>query len=288
MPTPLTVTASAWRYCNLSCSYCVSRSNQPKWRPRKSFEIFTPPGDERLNALQLDAKWGHGWFERMCPDKNRYLNPNDVLNFDYLRKWLAKHARGCQVHIAGGEPLLRPDIEEQIEKLCFDGIPVTILTNGTLIERRPALAALPAKWIVTHHRGAEFTAWRRNVEMIRHRPYMVCRVITSENEEKDRHQIEKQYRGLNFFWQKMNSTRIIPWPGYADADLPHIASGVIHLIEADGRIFACNRSNRAPIGHILNDSYDHEMAKKHDRKAISCVMGGICGAYQTAYMAYRL
>lgn len=276
-----------WRYCQLSCKYCVSGSHLPQWTFTGHFKTFAPPGDERLNDLQLRAKWGPDYYKRMCPDKSKFLNAAHVLNFEALLKWIGTYAPGCQLHISGGEPLLRPDIESQLEKLCWAGIPVTVFTNGLLIDQRPNLFKMPLKWVVTHHTGAPFKKWRDNVELIRHRPYFVCRVLATEHEKVNKEEIQKQYSGLNFYWQRLNCTREIPGRNYDPDDLAHVASKVIHLVEADGRVYACNKATRPPIGNILDLSYNPETARQYDRQAATCAKSGLCGAYQSAFMLFR-
>lgn len=241
-----------------------------------------------MNDLQLRARWGPDYYQYMCPDKQKYLNAAHVLNFDCLLKWIMKYAPGCQLHIAGGEPLLRPDIEDQLEKLCWAGIPLVVLTNGLLIDQRPRLLKMPLKWIVTHHTGAPLRKWIDNVKLIQHRPYMTCRVLATDHEKENKRTLEKQYDGLNFHWQRLKCTREVEGPCHDCDDLPFVASQVIHLIEADGSVYPCNKKTHGAIGNILNSTYLPHKAKEFDRMAAGCARGGICGAYQTAYMAFRM
>lgn len=287
MKTPLTITASAWNYCQNSCNGCVSGSNKLKWKFNGHFNLYAPPGCDHLNDLQLRAKWGADYYRRMCPDKTRFLNKFDILEFDYLIKWLKKHAPNAQLHISGGEPLLRPDIEDQIQKVIDAGINTTIFTNGLLIAKRPRLLSMPLAWMVAHHTPNDFVEWRRNVDLVRNRPLLTTRVLRTKEEIDNKDEIAIQYDGLNFVWSRFNGLKEIPFET-PTADRPCVASAVLHLIVPDGRVFPCNLETTAPIGHILTGDYWPERGRRQDTMAQQCVIGGNCGAYQSARIILQL
>lgn len=209
-----------------------------------------------------------------------------ILDFDYLIKWRKKHAPLSEIHVSGGECLLRPDIERQIEKMVSADIPVTVFTNGLLISKRKQLLDMPLKWHVTHHDCNPFGLWRANVDLIRHRPHIACRVVYGKDKEATMLRFSRLYDGLNFHWAICNGLKEGDWKPVRE-DLPRIASGCIHLIVPDGRVYACNCSKRPPIGHIAQGSYSPGLAKRWDREARQCAIGGNCPAYQTAVWLSR-
>jgi organic radical activating enzyme len=285
--TPLTITVSAWNYCQNTCNGCVSGSNSQKWKFNGNFDLYAPPGCEHLNDLQLRAKWGQDYYRRMCPDKNRFLNKYDILEFDYLIKWINTHAPAAEIHISGGEPLLRPDIEDQIQKMVTAKISTTIFTNGLLIAERPRLLSMPLSWVVAHHTPNDVQKWRRNVELIQNRPFLTTRVIRSHKELMQKNEIAKQYEGLNFVWSRFRGFKMMDFDRPKNDEF-HIASGVIHLIVPDGRVFPCNLETASPIGHILTGDYWPDRARCQDSMARQCVMGENCAAYQSARIMIEL
>jgi hypothetical protein len=286
--TPLTITASAWNYCQNSCQACVSRSNRPEWTYHGNFEIFSPGGCAELPDISVRALYGQDYYQRLCPDKKRFLNKKDVLDFDFLIRWILRHVPGCELHVSGGECLLRPDIEDQIEKLVKAGINTTIFTNGLLISKRPRLHDMPLKWVVAHHIPNPLDKWLENVEMIAHRPLMTTRLVRCQEELENMVEIAKNYTGLNFYWGRGNSCKrgvdIPPNPH----DLHCVASEVLHLIVPDGRVFPCNVHSTRCIGHTITGEYLPELAKKQDRHSRQCITAKRCSAYQTAQMVHKL
>jgi len=224
----------------------------------------------------------------MCPDKHQYLDKKDVLDFDFLIRWILKYVPGCELHVSGGECLLRPDIEEQIAKLVEAGINTTIFTNGLLIHKRPRLHDMPLKWVVAHHMPNPFEKWLHNVKLIAHRPLITTRLLWTPHERKNRDAIAAQYKGLNFYWGRGNGNKEAPKMEVNADDLNHVASAVLHLIVPDGRVFPCNVHSKRPIGHTVLMEYDPRLAKSQDCHANQCIKSDNCSAYQTARMVHAL
>jgi hypothetical protein len=287
LKTPLTITASVWNYCQNNCNGCVSGSNQPRWKFNGNFNLYAPPGCDHLNDLQLRAKWGADYYRRMCPDKTRFLNKFDILDFDYLIKWFRKNTPDARIHISGGEPLLRPDIEGQIQKLIDAGINTTIFTNGLLIAKRPRLLSMPLAWLVAHHTPNSFAEWRRNVDLIGNRPLLTTRILRTRDEIENKDKIARQYDGLNFVWSRFRGLKEVNYD-IPTADRHCVASGGLHLIRPDGRVYPCNCTTTAPIGHILTGDYWPERARRVDTMAKQCILNGNCGAYQSARIIVEL
>ena len=252
MKTPLTITAKVWNYCQNTggCPYCVTGSQKERWRYR-------------------------GGFETMPPD--------ELLNVDRLIIWIKKFTPKCVLHISGGEPLLRPDIEDQIEKLVNNQIPLTITTNGMLISKRRRLLTMPLKWIVTHHECNDLVKWRANADLIADKPHIACRLLYGAANRDTEKELEPHYSGLNFMWSQLNGLRITPWHSRYE-DRYRIATEVIHLIEPNGVVYPCNANKRPPIGNIYTMEYFPEMARGLNGNCAECVKGGLCGAYQSAVL----
>lgn len=212
------------------------------------------------------------------------MPPSHLLDFEALVKWHSRFVPAAHIHVSGGEPLDRPDIEEQIKKLVDAGITVTVFTNGMSISTRKKLLDMPLRWHVTHHGQNDINHWIDNVSIIKKKPHIATRVIYRCT-DAEMAIAEHVYRsaGLNFFWQRLNGLKI------AEIEPPAssvIASQAIHLIRPSGNIYPCNDAKRPPIGNILTCSYDPGMARDADRTAFAC--GCACAAYQTALMCARL
>lgn len=191
------------------------------------------------------------------------------------------------MHLSGGEPLLRPDIETQVEKIVSAGIAATITTNGMLISKRRRLLKMPLKWIVTHHECNDFEKWRFNADLIKKRPHIACRLLYGAASPCSAPQLEPLYKGLNFMWSRLHGLRLTDWKPVFD-DLSCIASDVIHLIEPSGHVYPCNNNSKSPIGNINTMEYDKRRAFKSNGGCAECIKGGMCGAYQTAVLSNGL
>lgn len=286
--TPLTITVSPWNYCQNNCHYCVSKSNTPRWKWNGSFELFSPPGDEQLNDVQLRQKHGFHYYDMMCEDKARYMNKWEVLEFPYLVHWLKTHTPGAEIHLAGGEPLLRPDIETGVESLVNAGFNVTLVTNGILIPKRRRLHQLPIKWLVNHHAAQTTPKFLESIESIRNQKHLITRIIVGNHVLRNRGRLEKAYKGFNFMWRGCNAPArgidFKPLP----VDVGRIASQVLHFIHHDGRVFPCNSLSFGEIGHVYLGTYEPEKAAAADRHSIKCVNANHCGAYHSAVLMNAL
>lgn len=252
MRTPLTITAKLWSYCQNvdGCPYCIADCNKRHWRYRGNFKT---------------------------------LPRHEVLDVDQLILWRNKFTPESVIHLSGGEPLLRPDIEIQVEKLIKAGISVTITTNGLLIHRRPRLLKLPLKWIVTHHECNDYAKWKRNADLIADKPHIASRVIWGQVTEQNRHDFDHLYVGLNFMWAPLWRPRLTDWSANKN-DFDCVATKVIHLIEPDGRVYPCSSAKKPSIGNIYSMTYHPETADHLNTQCRECVSKFLCGAYQTAVL----
>lgn len=241
----------------------------------------------------IRKKYGAYYYDHMCPDKTRYLNKREVLDFDLLRRWLSiQLGRGTikadtELHISGGEPLLRPDIEDQIEKLLTVGLKMTIFTNGLLISKRPRLLSMPLKWVVAHHMPNSLEEWRTNAILIADKPHMACRVIHHGKTFENRNDLAALYDGLNFHWIKSKGLRLIPWEPNTE-DFGHIPTQVLHLIVPNGSVFPCNVATGYTIGNLNDGTYWPEKATSHNQHCRHCVTSDACPAYQSAVLCHKL
>ncbi|MBQ7645706.1 MAG: radical SAM protein [Clostridia bacterium] len=64
--------------------------------------------------------------------------------FDKYIRFIGSNGYSGHVYLTGGEPLVHPDFFRLVEKIKKRGLPLTVLTNGTLVDRD---AANRMKWI---------------------------------------------------------------------------------------------------------------------------------------------
>jgi organic radical activating enzyme len=285
-----TVTASVWSYCPHACAYCVAGSNDIRWNPKRTFEIWKPPGFEHEDDFELRGLFGSEWWHERCPDKDRYLNPADVLPFDNLIDWLAKWRPAAAVHLSGGEPLLRPDIETGVEQLLTNGHTVVMVTNGALISERPGLLDMPIKWMVTYHQeSANLEAFKRQIEPLKQRPHIIHTVISRIHHARRLPDLEAAFSEWNFTpkWDR-NARKSNPDMVADPDDLVDVASYRLSLITPDGAIYPCNSCRPGPVGNIYQLSFDEEKARSLDPMSAECVKRNKCAAYQSAVLMESL
>jgi len=279
-----TVTVSVWSYCQNNCTYCVAGSNDVRWTPRPTFEIWKPLGFEHEDDFELRGLFGPDWWHDRCPDKDRYLNPADVLPFDNLVDWLARWRPAAAVHLSGGEPLLRPDIETGVEQLIDNGHSVVMVTNGAMILERPRLLDMPIKWMVTYHQGStSIDAFKRQIEPLKSRPHVIHTVIATFEHAKQLSGLELLFSEYNFApkWNR-NARKSNPDMKADPLDLVDIASYRLSLVTPDGAVYPCNSCRPGPVGNIYALTCDEEKAKSLDPLSAECVRRNKCAAYQSA------
>ena len=279
------VTASVWNYCQNSCPYCIAGSNDPRWAPKKSFEIWKPEGLEHLNDRALRLRLGSEWWHEQCPDKERFLNPADVLPIELLIDWMDLHRPGATVHLSGGEPLLRPDIALMSETLLESGDQVVMFTNGQALDDRSELLDLPIKWCVTYHQdcGLSVDEFLSTIEPLQNKPHVVHTVISTAMHEKACDMFRASFEGFNFIekWDR-NPARTIPGFKYEPTEIDDIASNRLTLVTPDGAVYPCNNCRLGPIGDIYDGTYNEPKARGLDDWSRECVKHNCCSAYQTA------
>jgi organic radical activating enzyme len=293
MKTPTTITLIAWNYCNNNCSYCVSESNQPEWKISKKREIWKPIGDESLNYYQLCEKYGFGFHERMCPEPENYFNAKDILDFNYAIKWIKKYRPESHIHISGGEPLLRFDIEEEIKKITDEFI-TTVVTNGRFISIREKLLDLPLKWLVSYHpTQIPLDEFLEEISLIKNKPHLITTVLTEEMEENN-WKAPKEFSEYNFeIKYDKNPMRDILFK-YNPEDLNDISSHRILMIQPNGCIVGCNKTHRGSFhryksaNNIYAMTIDEEDLAINNVRAYNCVLNNRCSAYQTAVKMYNI
>lgn len=282
--TPLTITVSVWNYCQNACHYCVSGSNLPKWTAPETFEVWKPPGGEHMNDLQLQKRFGQ-WYFNTCPDKARFLSPHNVLELPYLLFWLQRHTPHAVVHLSGGEPLLRPDIESFTGELVRAGFEVAIFTNGLLIPARAELLDMPIKWVVTHHNPQSHADFLRCIEPIKHRPHQITRVLDAGAGAGG---LMAEYPGFNFVPRWENTPQLKRSFRARPGDVDRIASDVLHFITPDGRVFPCNSMFWDPIGHVYTGEYTRKDVDMINITCAHCLKLNRCAAYQSAVEVDKL
>lgn len=290
MKTPTTVTAIAWNYCQNTCPYCVASSNGPEWKLNGRSEIWKPKGEELENFHSLAHKYGLRYHETMCPEPEKYLNAKDVLDFDSLAAWIKRHRSGAHLHISGGEPLLRPDIERQVGKVCRE-FETTIVTNGQLISERPALLNLPIKWLVTWHRSqVSLGEFVEQITLIKDAPHLITVVL----ERGETWEPPPEFKGFNFEKRWRNGARLLEDFEHNPEDLQDIASHRILLVQPNGCIVGCNKTHKGPFdrydspSNIHTGKCDERDLRIFNQRARLCVLENRCSAYQTAVTMARI
>jgi MoaA/NifB/PqqE/SkfB family radical SAM enzyme len=287
---PPTVTVSVWSYCQQACAYCVAGSNAIKWTPKHSFEIWKPSGLEHADDFELRGLFGPEWWHEQCPDKERYLNPADVLPFDALTDWLIRFRPGATVHVSGGEPLLRPDIESGVEQLLDNGFDVVMVTNGVLIPKRPKLLDMPIKWAVTYHQDSvHLECFKRVIEPLKSRLHVIHTVVSRFEHARRLLDIEKAFSEFNFFakWDR-NPWRTNPTLKADPLDLVEPASYLLTLITPNGAVYPCNTCAHGPVGDIYSLRFDEQKARERDPMSRTCLENNRCAAYQSAVLMASL
>lgn len=263
------VTASVWNYCNQRCSYCVSKSQD--WNLQGRFEMFSPEGCEGLERYFID-------YANEKNNDNRFLHPADVLDVDYLATWLATWRKNAVVHLTGGEPLLRPDIESFVKKIATTH-KVVLYTNGTLIDRREKLLDLPIFWHVTYHKEqialARFT---ENIAAIKDKPHRISSVLGS-GEEPDMDGLKRHFEGYDFEPVWADKPKYLQGRPTA-VDLKSPASNLFNLITPCGTVWPCNACSE-PVGSIYTNTFDKKKAQGYDKMAKTCLRRGLCFAFKT-------
>lgn len=292
MKTPTTITVITWNYCQNSCEYCVSHSNNSEWKLKGKKEVWKPVGEEHLNFYQLADKYGIDFHDRMCPEPDRYLKAKDVLEYKYAIDWIKKYRPGAHVHISGGEPLLRPDIEDMAEAFSKE-FETTIVTNGQLISKRPRLLELPIKWLVTWHREqCSLVEFVSQINLIKDKRHLINTIVDTEFEYKACK--VSGFEGFNFKPKLNTNKKINKNFQFNPEDLQDIASHRIILIQPNGPINGCNKTHHGPKDRYKSESNVYTMTCDEDdlalnnERAMNCVLNNRCSAYQTAVEISKL
>ena len=269
------VTASVWNYCNQHCSYCLAKSQD--WNFKGRFEVFRPEGCEGLNDFEIRERCGVNYYKKMCDD-DALLNAADVMDVEYLAAWLATWRKDAVVHITGGEPLLRPDIESFVEKIATTH-KVVLYTNGSLINRRKKLLDIPIFWHVTYHKEqitlARFT---EIIAAIKDKPHRVSSVLR-RSDRADLDGLKKNFKGYDF--EPVLADRPKRVSGRpAAVDLKSPASKLFNLITPCGTVWPCNACSE-PVGSIYTNTFDEKKAQVYDKMARRCLRRGLCFGFKT-------
>lgn len=210
-----------------------------------------------------------------------------AVDWHALLNWLKIYRPGCTVHLAGGEPLARPDILQGVDMLLAAGHRVAILTNGVLLPEHEELITRPVAWVVTFHRSQ--TSIEKFLFCLQHlsgKPVIVRALMATDEDLKERERIAAFLAGWDLRWQyKDKPQKRTDFVANKDSQ---IASKVINLIEPDGNVYPCNMTKIGAIGNIYDGTFFETKAYPIDAVAVGCVKNNRCGAYQTAVDVDRL
>ena len=286
MKTPLTITASVWIYCQNKCTYCVSGSNSDDWKFNKPFEFYKPRGCENMNPYELEKRFGKNWYEKK--HDGTLMNPEDVLSFDALAEWICVNHGDrliegtLSVHLSGGEPLLRPDIEEMaVFAVDFD---LVICTNGKLIKRRTELVDADVKWLVAYHReSVSLEEFVEQIQPIKNKKHLVITVVHSADDLNAMPETKKSLADFNFEIRYNRNPSATDFSfRHRPEDVAHIASRVLQFVTPDGFVYPCNSQKFGHIGNVYSGQYEKEFAEFLDSHLTQCIKTNGCAAYQTA------
>lgn len=251
------VTVKLWNYCMYSCDYCVSHSNRKVWDP--------------------------------VP----FIAARDVLDVPSTLDWIGIHRTESSVHISGGEPLLRPDIETIVNQCLDRGFETTIFTNGQLLHNHQSLFDLPVGWVLTWHQS-EINAevFLKEIAPLRDKKIFVNTILPYDPNWKVFEEDKKVFYDNGFdLYPRIN------WWNMQTADLwelkptrvENIASNYLTLIEPNGMVFPCNSWDWGPIGNVYSGECNDSLARSIDDHAEKCcIVDRRCGAFLTAQMAELL
>jgi MoaA/NifB/PqqE/SkfB family radical SAM enzyme len=248
------VTVSAWNFCQNRCEYCVSGSNTDEWKIK--------------NGVIL-------------PD-------NEITNFEKTIEWINRYRHGASVHVSGGEPLLRPDIVEQVKRIVDNGNETTIFTNGIALRKHHELLEFPVKWCVTYHLdcGVPVDDWLRLVDPIKSRRHVLHTVVSTLEHFKRTYELKPYFEGSgwNFYekWDRRPEKTMLPNFKAPAEDIDDIASNRLTLIVPNGLVYPCNNVQEGAIGNVFDLSFDSEKALSMNEKTRSCALRNACSAFQTA------
>jgi hypothetical protein len=257
----LTITISLGNFCSYRCSYCVARSNDPCW---------DPPAD---------------WSS---------VPAEDLLDVSALARWLQWFTPEAVLHISGGEPLTRPDVENCLAQLCKRHR-VRLYTNGALIKQRPRLLSLPLTWVATWHpTQIGLGRFCRQVAPLEGHP-VIGRVVLREGDDPNAaDRLKERLPWLLVSHVQWDRNPSKTWRGFGPNrgdDIDHVASQQIHLVvpRNGGEVWACNScaASCGPIGNIEAGWYRPQAAADMDRKAKDCVINNRCAAFQDAVLLDR-
>jgi hypothetical protein len=246
------VTMKVIQYCQNSCGYCVAKSNAERWRP--------------------------------VP----FMVAKNILDVPSALDWIDANRPEADIHISGGEPLLRPDIASILKSCVATGRRVVIFTNGQLLPQRPELWEIPGvHWLVTWHQDSvTLDRFLECVSYLRHPDRVEVHTILY----RDAHEMAIDYVRDKFsyfarFRFRYADQTARTWDAWKLSDRPieRPASDYLTLIEEDGSIYPCNTKYWGPIGSVYDpDGVDHCKAAALDAHAAQCFVDHRCGAHLTA------
>ncbi len=177
-----------------------------------------------------------------------------VLDIDQLLKWCAEFTPYCDLHITGGEPLMRNDIADILKKCLDAGHRTSLFTNGILINSRPEILELPIAYHVTHHfdSGVSYDSFFESIKNVPKDRIVVARVYAGKEPLNNKTGVEKIYqeRGYDVQWiSKFGTYHSKPYVGGKQPQQ-------ILLIGQYGEVFPCSTIKHGQLGSIYEMTFD--------------------------------
>lgn len=242
-------TLKVWNYCMNRCEYCASRSNSDLWKP--------------VN----------------------FIAAKNVLDIPSALYWLDMYRPNSEIHLSGGEPLLRPDIESVVNLCLASRRKVTVFTNGQMLPLRECLHELPLQWVVSWHFDAVSLEYFLScIEPLRGKAKASIQAIVYRDiDEQAMGIVEKAFGGFDFRFRFADQTSKT-W------DLWELPEGCIDkpaefltLIEEDGNVYPCSSKIWGPIGSIYDPfNSNFQSIEVFNAHAAQCFREHKCGAHLSA------
>lgn len=176
---------------------------------------------------------------------------------DDIIAWTSMFTPGVPVHVTGGEPCMREDLTELIERLLINGHKVSLDTNGTLLCNHTGLNDMPIAYHVTWHRAQvtkeEFVCNLKGYEKSR---MLISSVIPQGTEPPFNLSDELGINAWSLKW-------IVDRTGYHGEKPAHRSGGPndsMIFIGQGGEIFPCSKPYET-YGSIYDLSFDVSKSK---------------------------
>lgn len=167
--------------------------------------------------------------------------------------WLDQFTPGADVHITGGEPLLR-DIRWFVDALHKNGHRVSVFTNGLQLKNNLWLLDYPIAFHVTHHPGSgvSYDLFFKSISKIPKDRIIVARLYDGREAFNEKSECEKAYQEHGYKLHWMNRCGIYHNYGKSVTENPE---RTIALIGQNGDVYRCSNPKKGVLGNIYDMTF---------------------------------